>query len=241
MNLGKKLGMVFVFSIFISFFCVSLLGKKVNPILLNYLNLEVERITSNVIDSTVNDVLAQGLTQELFIVSKNTNNEIEMIDYNSQEVNALLSDINQKVYLKLKKLEEGDVKEFDLSSSLLGDGFQSVENGIVCEIPFGSLTGNGFLSNLGPVIPIKMSFLGHVSSSLRTKVTSYGINNLYLEVYVDAEVKERISLPSSSKDVTIHMDAPLSIKIISGSVPDYYGGIVGKNSETVFLEENDMY
>ena len=241
MNLGKKLGMVFVFSILISFFCVSLLGKKVNPILLNYLNLEVERITSNVIDSTVNDVLAQGLTQELFIVSKNTNNEIEMIDYNSQEVNALLYDINQKVYLKLKKLEEGDVKEFDLSSSLLGDGFQSVENGIVCEIPFGSLTGNGFLSNLGPVIPIKMSFLGHVSSSLRTKVTSYGINNLYLEVYVDVEVKERISLPRSSKDVTIHMDAPLSIKIISGSVPDYYGGIVGKNSETVFLEENDMY
>ena len=143
------------------------------------------------------------------------------------------------VYLKLQKLEEGDVKEIDLSSSLLGNGFQSVENGIVCEIPFGSLTGNGFLSNLGPVIPIKMSFLGQVSSNLRTKVTSYGINNLYLEVFVDVEVKERISLPRSSKDVTIHIEAPLSIKIISGSVPDYYGGIVGKNSETVFLEEKD--
>ena len=103
MKIAKKIGGVFLFSILISFFCVSLLGKKVNPILLNYLNLEVERITSNVIDSTVNDVLAQGLTQELFIVSKNTNNEIEMIDYNSQEVNALLYDINQKVYLKLKK------------------------------------------------------------------------------------------------------------------------------------------
>ena len=65
------------------------------------------------------------------------------------------------------------------------------------------------------------------------------INNLYLEVFVDVEVKERISLPRSSKDVTIHIEAPLSIKIISGSVPDYYGGIVGKNSETVFLEEKD--
>ena len=148
MSLGKKIGFVFIFCLVISFFCVSLLGKKVNPILLNYLNLEVERVTSNVIDSTVNDVLAQGITQELFIVSKNTSDEIEMIDYNSQEVNSLLSDINQKVYLKLQKLEEGDVKEFDLSSSLLGNGFQSVENGIVCEIPFGSLTGNGFLSNL---------------------------------------------------------------------------------------------
>src|SRR5699024_2159427 len=127
MSLGKKIGFVFIFCLVISFFCVSLLGKKVNPILLNYLNLEVERVTSNVIDSTVNDVLAQGITQELFIVSKNTSDEIEMIDYNSQEVNSLLSDINQKVYLKLQKLEEGDVREFDLSSSLLGNGFQSVE------------------------------------------------------------------------------------------------------------------
>ena len=117
MSLGKKIGFVFIFCLVISFFCVSLLGKKVNPILLNYLNLEVERVTSNVIDSTVNDVLAKGITQELFIVSKNTSDEIEMIDYNSQEVNSLLSDINQKVYLKLQKLEEGDVKDFDLSSS----------------------------------------------------------------------------------------------------------------------------
>ena len=241
MKIAKKIGGVFLFSILISFFCVSLLGEKVNPILSNYLNLEVERITSNVIDSTVNDVLAQGLTQELFIVSKNSNDEIEMIDYNSKEVNVLLSDINQRIYLKLKKLEEGNVKDFDLSSSLLGSGFRSVKNGIVCEIPIGFLTNNGFLNNLGPVIPIKMSFLGQVNSSLRTKVTSYGINNLYLEVYVDVEVKERISLPKSSKDVTIHVEAPLSIKIISGSVPDYYGGIVGKNSETVFLEEYNLY
>lgn len=237
MNLGKKISLVFIFCLIISFFCVSLLGKKVNSILLNYLNLEVERVTSNVIHSTVNDILAEGLTQELFIVSKNTLDEIEMIDYNSKEVNMLLSDINQQVYSKLKKLEEGDVKEFDLSSSLLGNGFQSVKNGIVCEIPLGSLTGNGFLNNLGPVVPIKMSFLGQVSSHLRTKVTSYGINNLYLEVFVDIDVKERISLPKSSNDVSFHIEAPLSIKIISGSVPDYYGGIVGKNSETVFFEE----
>ena len=99
------------------------------------------------------------------------------------------------------------------------------------------MTGNGFLSNLGPIIPIKMSFLGHVNSSLKTRVTSYGINNLYLEIYVHVEVKERISLPRSSKDVTIGIDAPLSIKIISGVVPEYYGGIIDKNSQTSFFQK----
>lgn len=233
----KKMGIVFFFCIFISFFCVSILGNKVNPILLNYLNLEVERVTANVIDVSVNDVLANELVDDLFNVSKNSNNEIEMIDYNTKEVNSLLKKINENIYSKLLRLEEGKVDDFVLSSSLLGNNYKKVKSGIVCEIPMGSLTGNGFLSNLGPVIPIKMSFLGHVNSSLKTKVTSYGINNLYLEIYVHVEVKERISLPHSSKDITIEIDAPLSIKIMSGVVPEYYGGIIDKNSQTSFFQK----
>lgn len=233
----KKMGIVFFFCIFISFFCVSILGNKVNPILLNYLNLEVERVTANVIDVSVNDVLANELVDDLFNVSKNSNNEIEMIDYNTKEVNSLLKKINENIYSKLLRLEEGKVDDFVLSSSLLGNNYKKVKSGIVCEIPMGSLTGNGFLSNLGPVIPIKMSFLGHVNSSLKTKVTSYGINNLYLEIYVHVEVKERISLPRSSKDITIEIDAPLSIKIMSGVVPEYYGGIIDKNSQTSFFQK----
>jgi len=237
MMIIKKMGIVFFFCIFISFFCVSILGNKVNPILLNYLNLEVERVTANVIDVSVNDVLANELVDDLFNVSKNSNNEIEMIDYNTKEVNSLLKKINENIYSKLLRLEEGKVDDFVLSSSLLGNNYKKVKSGIVCEIPMGSLTGNGFLSNLGPVIPIKMSFLGHVNSSLKTKVTSYGINNLYLEIYVHVEVKERISLPRSSKDITIEIDAPLSIKIMSGVVPEYYGGIIDKNSQTSFFQK----
>lgn len=235
MSLIRKMGIVFFFCILISFFCVSFLGNRVNPILFNYLNLEVERVTSNVIDVSVNDVLSNELVDDLFNVSKNSNNEIEMIDYNTKEVNSLLKKINENIYSKLLKLEEGEVDDFSLSSSLLGNNYKKVKTGLVCEIPMGSLTGNGFLSNLGPIVPIKMSFLGHVNSSLRTKVTNYGINNLYLEIYVHVEVKERISFPRSSKDVTIKIDAPLSIKIISGVVPEYYGGIIDKYSQASFF------
>lgn len=237
MSILKKIVFIFVACCFLSFFCVCFLGKKVNPILLNYLNLEVERITSNIIDSSVNDVLAKEQSDELFVITKNGNNEIEMIDYDTQKVNLLLKRVNENIYSKLKKLEEGNIKDFSLSSPIEGSNFRGVESGLVCEIPIGSLTGNGFLNNLGPVVPIKMSFLGQVSSTLKTKVTSYGINNLYLELYIQVEVKERISLPRSSKDVTISITAPLSIKIVSGIVPDYYGGILDKSSQTSFFPE----
>lgn len=240
MKIYKKLGTILCFCILISFFCISMLGNQLNPILLNYLNLEVERITSNVIDASVNDVLIEGLDEDLFNISKNDNNEIEMIDYDTQKVNLLLKKINQEIYSKLLLMEEGNFQDFDLSSSLIGKNFKGVDSGIICEIPIGSLFGNGFFNNLGPIIPIKMSFLGQVNSTLQTKITNYGINNLYLELFVQVEIKERISLPKSSKDICIRIDAPLSIKIISGVVPDYYGGIINSSSQTLSFEDSNL-
>lgn len=228
----------FLVSFFMSIFFLFILGEKVNPIFVNYLSGEVERITSNVVDSALNDLLTTEINDSLFSITMNDKNEVEMIDYNTDKVNSLLKDINQIIYLKLYNLEEGNIDEFLLSSSLLGSNYQFIDSGIVCEIPLGSLTGNGFLTNLGPIIPVKMSFLGQVSSNLETKVTSYGINNLLLEVYIQVEVKEKISLPKSSDITTIKVEAPLSIKVISGVVPDYYGGIIDKSSQTTFFSKN---
>lgn len=224
----------FFAAVFVSLFFLFFLGKRVNPILVDYLSGEVERVTSNVVDSAINDVLTKEINDSLFSITRNDKNEVEMIDYNTKKVNSLLKDINQIIYSKLYDLEEGSTDEFFLSSSLSGMNYQFIDFGVVCEIPLGALTGNGFVSNLGPVIPIRMSFLGQVNSHLKTKVTSYGINNLLLEVYVEVEIKEKISLPKSSDIVTIKVSAPLSIKVISGVVPNYYGGVIDKNSLETF-------
>lgn len=225
-------------SVLVSFFFLFLLGERVNPILVNYLSSEVERITSNVVDSTINDLLTQEINDSLFFITKNDKNEVEMIDYNTEKVNLLLKKINQSIYSKLYNLEEGNINQLFLSSSLTGIDYRFIDSGIVCEIPLGSLSGNGFLANLGPIVPVKMSFLGQVSSNLKTKVTSYGINNLLLEIYIHVEIKEKISLPKSSEVATVKIEAPLSLKIISGVVPNYYGGIIDKSSQTTFFPVN---
>ncbi len=234
MSVWKKMVISFFAAVFVSLFFLFFLGKRVNPILVDYLSGEVERVTSNVVDSAINDVLTKEINDSLFSITRNDKNEVEMIDYNTKKVNSLLKDINQIIYSKLYDLEEGSTDEFFLSSSLSGMNYQFIDFGVVCEIPLGALTGNGFVSNLGPVIPIRMSFLGQVNSHLKTKVTSYGINNLLLEVYVEVEIKEKISLPKSSDIVTIKVSAPLSIKVISGVVPNYYGGVIDKNSLETF-------
>ena len=238
MTFCKKMLVCLFLSVLVSFFFLFLLGERVNPILVNYLSSEVERITSNVVDSTINDLLTQEINDSLFFITKNDKNEVEMIDYNTEKVNFLLKNINQSIYSKLYNLEEGNINQLLLSSSLTGIDYRFIDSGIVCEIPLGSLSGNGFLANLGPIIPVKMSFLGQVSSNLKTKVTSYGINNLLLEIYIHVEIKEKISLPKSSEVATVKIDAPLSLKIISGVVPNYYGGIIDKSSQTTFFPVN---
>ena len=235
MTTRKKIIICIIISICVSLCLVSILGKRANPILINYLSGEVERIVSNVIESSINDLLTQEINDSLFFITRNNQNEVEMIDYNTEKVNSLLSNVNKMIYSKLYNLEEGNIDEFMLSSSLSGGNYKFVDSGIVCEIPFGALTGNGFLANLGPLIPVKISFLGQVSSHLKIKVTSYGINNLLLEIYIQVEIKEKISLPKSIDVSTIQIKAPLSIKIISGVVPDYYGGIIDKDSQTTFF------
>lgn len=237
MRVLKQLGLIFSVVVLASFFCLRVAAAKVNPILTKYVNLEVERITSNVVDASVNEILTNGLDQELFVISKNRYDEVEMIDYDTKKVNLLLKEINQTIRNKLVQLEEGNIDQFLISSSLKGQKFTKVEGGVVCELPLAALTGNGFFTNLGPSIPLKMSFLGQVKSSLKTKVTDYGINNLYLELSVHVEIRERVTFPKVSQDKVVKIDAPLSIKIIQGVVPEYYGGIIDRNSQSFSFPE----
>ncbi|MBQ2639947.1 MAG: sporulation protein YunB [Bacilli bacterium] len=237
----KKLkNIIFIISsvLVLSFFLIQISSKRINPILYNYINLEAERITSNIINGSVNEILSKEIDKNLFIIEKNKNEEIQIINYNTKEVNKLLKNISKNIQRKLILLEDGKLKQATISDTFKGKRFNYVKNGIVCEIPVGSLSNNGFIANMGPIIPIKMSFLGQINSNLETKVTNYGINNLYLEINVKVEVKEKVTMPKMSKNSTIKVTAPLTVKIIQGVVPEYYGGNLNQDSHIFSLPHN---
>ena len=123
---------------------------------------------------------------------------------------------------KLKNLEEGNVNDFYIAEQLKRGKFKSIKSGIICEVPIGSSKNNVLYANFGPYIPIKMSFLGSVNSYITTKIDSYGFNSVYIEVTLNIEVEEMISLPTSSNVSTITLKSPLTMKIIQGIIPEYY-------------------
>ena len=210
-----------------SFFLLYVLWKRLNPILARYVNVEAKRFASNIINSSVNDIISDGLDEDLFKLSK-TNGKIEILDYNVKAVNKLLSKINNSIHSKLTNLEDGYIKDLAISDNFKME--KITKKGIVCKVPMGSLQKNSLFINVGPSIPIRMSFIGQVESNLNTSIREYGINYLAIEVNVHVTVEEQIIMPATSRKETLSIEAPLTVKIIQGEIPDFYMSPIEKNS-----------
>ena len=133
---------------------------------------------------------------------------------------------------RLSAIEKGDTTDLELSDSLKGTRLTFLEDGVVCDIPIGSLFHNGLIVNLTASIPIRFSFVGTVSSNIVTDVKEYGFNNALIEVGIEVTIKEKITMPHSTKSIPITAKVNLTTQIIQGNIPDYYNGSFTTTSPT---------
>lgn len=192
--------------------------------LANYINIEAKRIVTNIASNSINKIAKDNLSNDLLNINKNKNNELELITYNTKKVNELLNIINKSIQKKLLLLEEGDTSNIPISSTLKKGNFKNIKKGVVYEVTLGSLNNSTLFANIGPTIPIKMTFIGEITSNLKTKITGYGINNLVIESYIETELFEQSTMPITSKKQKIKISTPLSIEIVQGNIPSYYYG-----------------
>lgn len=184
---------------------------------------KVVQITSAVINHSVNDDMLDDLNiNQLYYVTKNSNNEIEMVDYNSVAVNKFLNNVTISVQKNLLELEKGNFELVGINNNI---------GGIVFYIPFGSITKNPIFNNIGPNIPVKIKTIGSILTNVRVDVKEYGINNCLIEMNINIEIKQQIILPIISKEIKISNSVPIAYKIINGKIPEYYSGSgLGKSS-----------
>ena len=214
----KKMSTYFSFSIIIivislicSFIVIDYFDKKANQILLPIAESKTRKVVTMIINSAIDENI---LSDDLYVIDKDNNNEIKMITYNSYEVTKLINNVTFNIQNKIKDIENGNIDYY-------GDDVD-IENGVIAEIPFGVIFNNSLLNNIGPKIKIRLEILGDVVSNTETEVKPYGINNAYVEVRIKLEVTARIVLPFVSEKVVISNVIPLSMNIVSGTVPDGY-------------------
>jgi sporulation protein YunB len=211
---------------------INYLGNKINDKFLEYSEIEATRIVKYI----VNEVAAKEVFNDidmnkLLNTTKNTEDEIKSIEFNTIEVNKILSKITNSIHKMFVEFEKGNSNIIDLSNNLLTNSkIKDYKNGIIFEVPIGLASNNFILSNFGPKIPIKLSITGEIESSISTSVVEYGINNALITLYINIQVSEQILMPFKTKRITINQKIPVSISLINGKIPNYYLNGMNNNS-----------
>ena len=236
----KKKTNIFAFTAIFLVVCLILvfnfINKKVSPIILNYAELEARKLATLVINSAISKNISNKIkSDEIFLITKDSNNQISTIDFNPAIVNNILTETTTVIQKELKKIEDGevdDIKNFDLDYI---SNNNKLKKGIIFEIPSGLVFQNTFFANLGPNIPIKLNLVGDIISEVSTKVTNYGINNALIEVRIDIKLTEQVILPLTTDKIEIESSVPVALKLIQGTVPNYYLNGISNSSNSLTI------
>ena len=242
----KNIFLIALVIIFITvYFLVGYIGKKMGNLLIEYAQDEVTRIARYIVNYAVNTNNIDELNfNELFVTTKNQDDEIQTIDFDpvmvnktlTKIVNNILNTITQTIIKYFKAVEEGNIDVINLQDSyLINTSIDKLKEGIIIEIPMGAVTKNTLLANLGPRIPVKLALLGDVASYIDTEVKYYGINNALITVYVNIDVNEQVYMPIASGRIKVNQKIPIAIKLMQGVVPNaYFGNLESSIFQEVF-------
>ena len=220
-KISNKILFIIILLIFSIIYIFKIFNQKALPQFISYSEIETKKIVSNIISNTITEEITNNINMDdLFIILRDSNGDIQSIDFNSSMVNKILVDSSKSVEQNLKYLEKGQIDKLNLSNY----NNEKLKNGIIYELPSGIIFNNTLLNNILPKIPIKMNLIGNVLAKLTTSVDSYGINNALIKVNINIEAEVKILMPFVSSNTLLNVDVPIIIKILEGRVPSYYFG-----------------
>lgn len=214
------IGFIVTIVIIVFFVLLSIICSKVSKNVETYLNKVIDvNMYKYIFDTFDKKLLSDNIMNDFIIITSNDKGEIISVDYKLNEVYGFLSDSLDILYEKVRY-------------NTIEDRYYDNEREVFL-FPLGFVSDNYLFSGIGPVIPIEVNFFNDVHTGINTKVTNYGINYLLVEVYLQIEVISYFIAPTLEKDYSSSYDILIASKIISGSIPSYYGGVIEKSSSIV--------
>lgn len=216
-----------LYIILIAFFCslgfIYYFKTKLGPGLIECAENEVKRMTNLVMNNCLKKYLSTNQVGEILEFVRNNDNSIQLIRYNTKEVNQMKVQITSLLEDDLSNMAKGNFEQINLNLNNISDDYYSkINDGIIFTVSVGSATGNSLLSNLGPKIPLDLALVEEVTTDVNTKITEYGLNNAMVEVFIRLEATTVIHMPFLSKQVHVSTDIPITMELVQGSIPDYY-------------------
>lgn len=165
---------------------------------------------------------------KLIPVTLNNKQEIVYVDTDVDYANSILRNVVTNIQNNILKLEKGNVQRIENLKEL-----KSINNHLYISVPLLLSLKGSILSNIGPKIPIKLSFYENALGTIETKIINYGINNALLKVYLTITINQKINIPYEELGKKTDFEMLLGAKVITGIVPTIYGGTLTKQTEII--------
>jgi len=199
---------------------VSWFGRLIEQKTVSYVKEEIMKVSKVLIRDILTDDFFQSYSvKEMFNVERDSSGKIELVNFDTFKVNALLGEVNERVFNYFIDLERGNNSLLFESSSFFSTYSVGSSKGLLIEVPLGIVFSNPIVMGFGPKIPIKMVLSGQVESDIATSIKQYGINNVLLQIEVVVKVKELILFPFTTQEIEVSLNIPIIIELINGEVP----------------------
>lgn len=212
--------------IIITLLLLKTIGKKASN---NVIEISTRMVNDIIIDNVNSNIKTEILSKyninDLITINYN-NNEISNIDYNLEKTYNLFVEIKKNIVESFKK---DNITRYSYD-------YYFNDNYLIIEVPFYNYTGNVFLINISPKIKSQINLIKTISGSVSTKVSTYGINTLKVDLYINIDVISNIVVPFNTKEIKNSSKVLIASKIINGKIPTYYGSNYKNNSEVFNFE-----
>lgn len=180
----------------------------VSPIIKTYTSAETQAVTEEAINRAVSNVINLSLKYDSLIdISYTASGDIASFTANQFEINSISREIVEQAQIEMQTLGDKGLN-----------------------INLGTFSGIPFLIGRGPIINLKLTPIGAVSSNFESTFESVGINMTKHTLYLYINVHVNIVLPIKSYDIYTSNQVLLAESIIIGKVPEVYlnGGSLGE-------------
>lgn len=188
--------------VFISGFC--LFEYKAKHLVKHLVYNELENCATSALDSAVLDVLEDENIEysQLINVSTDEEGRVKALETNTLEANRLKSRLSNEIVENIKNDKKATVK-----------------------LPAGAFTGVVLLSELGPGIPVTLSYGGSINSTISSEFLSAGLNQTIHRIYLHIDADVSLTNPIIDYDCKIKTDYLIAETVIVGGVPQFYANV----------------
>ncbi|MDQ0177724.1 sporulation protein YunB [Bacillus chungangensis] len=216
--------LTFVFFVFSTITGLWIVNAGIKPTLVSYAESQTRKIAPLVISNAINNKVTKDIDfDDIFERDSSDSSHLQITTLNTKKINKMLAETTSLVQMNLQQAERGNLEALELPIDMELE-YEETEKakGIVFSVPLGQATNNALLGNLGPRIPVRFHAIGDVVPDVKTKVKQYGINNVFVEVFIHITVQVQIIIPFTTSVTTVEQSIPIGAGYIPGEVPQYY-------------------